>query len=106
MDIFKTINQRLSVEYIDTGLDNNSTHKYRIKAFTFNDVESAPTQPLVATTKPLPKVQQILEYQIIFLEKYFNLGCFTNSDIVKYDIHRSIYSSFGYKKLQVLMLIL
>ena len=40
----KTVNERLSVEYIDTGLDNNSTHKYRIKAFTFNDVESAPTR--------------------------------------------------------------
>ena len=95
----KTINQRLSVEYIDTGLDNNSTHKYRIKAFTFNDVESAPTPPLVATTKPLPKGPANIRISDNIPRKIFlTWDASPTEDIIRYDIHRSIYSSFGYKK--------
>lgn len=95
----KTINQRLSVEYIDTGLENNSTHKYRIKAFTFNDVESAPTQPLVATTKPLPKGPANIRVSDNIPRKIFlTWDASPTPDIVRYDIHRSIYSSFGYRK--------
>ena len=95
----KTVNERLSVEYIDTGLDNNSTHKYRIKAFTFNDVESAPTQTLVATTKPLPKGPSNIRVSDNIPKKIFlTWDASPASDIVKYDIHRSIYSSFSYKK--------
>jgi fibronectin type 3 domain-containing protein len=52
--LLKTINERLQVEYVDTGLDNNSSYKYRIKAFSFDDVEAAPSKVVVGKTKPLP----------------------------------------------------
>ena len=29
--LLKTINERLQAEYVDTGLDNNTSYKYRIK---------------------------------------------------------------------------
>ena len=48
------IENRLSAEFIDTGLDDNTTYKYRIKAFSFGDVESAPTKVLRQKTKALP----------------------------------------------------
>ena len=96
----KTINQRLSVEYIDTGLDNNSSYKYRIKAFTFNDVESAPTADIIAKTKALPLGASNIRISDNIPKKIFlTWDASTSSDIVKYEIHRSIYSSFGYKKI-------
>ncbi|MGE4462738.1 MAG: hypothetical protein AB7D49_09890 [Arcobacter sp.] len=95
----KTINQRLSVEYIDTGLDNNTAYKYRVKAFTFNDVESATSKPVVAKTKPLPTGPANVRASNNIPKKIFLAWDVSpTQDIIKYDIHRSIYSSFGYKK--------
>lgn len=95
----KTINQRLSVEYIDTGLDNNTTYKYRIKAFTFSDVESAPTPPLIAKTKAITAGIKNLKVSNNIPKKVFlTWEASPNSDVVRYDIHRSSYSAFGYKK--------
>lgn len=95
----KTINQRLSVEYIDTGLDNNTAYKYRVKAFTFNDVESATSKPVVAKTKPLPTGPSNVRASNNIPKKIFLAWDVSpTQDIIKYDIHRSIYSSFGYKK--------
>jgi uncharacterized protein len=96
----KTIEQRLQVEYIDTGLDNNSTHKYRIKAFTFKNVESAPSETVIGKTKPLPlgamnvkgTNNQAKKITITWEPSQTN-------DVIKYEIHRSSYSSFGYKKM-------
>lgn len=96
----KTVNQRLSVEYIDTGLENNTAYKYRIKAFTFNDVESAPTQAIVAKTKALPLgVSNVRISDNIPKKIFLTWEPSTTSDVIKYEIHRSIYTSFGYKKI-------
>lgn len=96
----KTINQRLSVEYIDTGLENNTAYKYRVKAFTFNDVESATSKPVVAKTKPLPVGPANVRASNNIPKKIFLAWDATSTqDVIKYDIHRSIYSSFGYKKI-------
>ena len=62
-------------------LDNNATYKYRIKAFTFNDVESAPTATL-GKTKALPKMFQILCIKIIFLKNQYTWNASPTSDII------------------------
>ncbi|QKF73116.1 fibronectin type III domain-containing protein [Aliarcobacter faecis] len=95
-----TINQRLSAEYIDTGLSNASKHKYRVKAFTFDDVESAPTNVLEAVTKPAPKsVSGVKASNNIPKKIFLTWSASPTSDVVQYEIHRSSYESFGYKKI-------
>ncbi|WP_198306130.1 fibronectin type III domain-containing protein [Arcobacter vandammei] len=94
-----TINQRLSAEYIDTGLSNATAHKYRVKSFTFDDVESAPTKVLEATTKPAPKpVTGVKASNNIPKKVFLTWNASATSDVVQYEIHRSSYESFGYKK--------
>lgn len=95
-----TVNQRLSAEYMDTGLKNNTSHKYRIKAFSFEDVESAPTKILEAKTKPAPKAVAGVKASNNIPKKIFlTWNESSTQDVIKYDIHRSIYESFGYKKI-------
>ena len=96
----KTINERLLAEYIDTGLDNNTSYKYRVKAFTFNDVESAPSQAVVAKTKPLPidalniRASDNQPRRVVLIWE-----ASPTTDVVKYEVHRSIFSSLGYSKI-------
>jgi fibronectin type 3 domain-containing protein len=96
----KTVEQRLQVEYIDTGLDNNTSYKYRVKAFTFNHVESAPTPTLVAKTKALPKDATNISVTNN-LPKKINItwNASASNDIIKYEIHRSSYSVLGFSKI-------
>ncbi|WP_108527784.1 fibronectin type III domain-containing protein [Arcobacter lacus] len=95
-----TVNQRLSAEYLDTGLENNTTYQYRIKAFTFEDVESAPTKTLSAKTKPAPKSPTSVKASNNIPKKIFiTWSPSQNQDIIAYDIHRSSYSSFGFSKI-------
>ncbi|MFY4759479.1 fibronectin type III domain-containing protein [Aliarcobacter butzleri] len=94
-----TVNQRLSAEYLDTGLENNTTYQYRIKAFTFEDVESAPTKTLSAKTKPAPKSPTNVKASNNIPKKIFSTWSPSqNQDIIGYDIYRSSYSSFGFSK--------
>ena len=96
-----TVNQRLSAEYLDTGLSNSSKHKYRVKAFTFDDVESAPTKVLEAVTKPAPKSVTGLKASNNIPKKIFLAwNASPTNDVVQYEIHRSNYESFGYKKIE------
>ena len=50
-----TVRQRLQVEYIDDNLKDNTEYSYRIKAVTFDGIESQPSAIVTAVTKPLPK---------------------------------------------------
>ncbi len=50
-----TIKGRLNAEYIDEGLKDNTRYEYRLKAVTFNDIISKPSQSVTVTTKALPK---------------------------------------------------
>lgn len=57
-DTFKkiaTVEGRLSAEYIDEGLKDNTRYEYRLKAITYNGILSKPTPSVTVTTKPLPK---------------------------------------------------
>lgn len=95
-----TVKQRLSAEYIDTGLKNNTSHKYRVKAFSFEDVESAPTKILEAKTKPAPKPATGVKASNNIPKKIFlTWTASITDDVVQYQIHRSNYESFGYKKI-------
>ncbi len=56
-DDFKKIAQlegRLNAEYIDPKLNDGQIYKYRIKAITFDNIESQPSQIVQAVTKQLP----------------------------------------------------
>lgn len=45
---------RLSAEYIDAKLDDGQIYKYRVKAITFDNVLSQPSEIVQAVTKQLP----------------------------------------------------
>jgi len=95
----KKIKGRLESEYIDDGLDNSETFKYRITAYTFEDVSTSPSEAVTAKTKALPNGVQNLSAtsnepkKIILAWEPSVTG-----DIVKYEIHRSAIKSFGFKK--------
>lgn len=95
----KTVEQRLQVEYIDTGLDNNTSYKYRIKAFTFNNVESAPTPAVVGKTKALPLDVTNIQVSNNQAKKIIiTWNTSPTADVIKYEIHRSSFSSLGFSK--------
>ncbi len=48
------IEGRFQVEYIDTKLEDNIVYMYRLKAYTFDGIESQPSEIVRAQTKPLP----------------------------------------------------
>ncbi|MDD3506192.1 MAG: hypothetical protein PHX65_06550 [Sulfurimonas sp.] len=49
-----TINGRLNAEFIDKDLKDNFTYKYRIRALTFDNLLSNPSQEVKVVTKKLP----------------------------------------------------
>lgn len=51
-----TVKGRLSAEYIDDGLSDNKSYKYRVLAKTAGGVLTMPSQVINGTTKPLPKM--------------------------------------------------
>ncbi len=48
------IPNRLSAEYIDRNLEDNSVYNYRIRVKMYNGLISAPSEVVTAQTKPLP----------------------------------------------------
>lgn len=55
-----TIKGRLNAEYIDTKLEDNTRYEYRLKAITYNDILSKPTESVSVVTKaPPPPVRSI-----------------------------------------------
>ena len=50
-----TIEGRLSAEYIDADLEDNTVYKYRLRVKTFDDIISKPTEVVTVVTKPLPE---------------------------------------------------
>lgn len=54
-DEIATINNRLHAEYIDKDLDDNRVYKYRLRALTYDNIRSEPSEVVKVITKPLPK---------------------------------------------------
>jgi len=94
------IDQRLSAEYIETGLKDNTIHKYRIKAFSFDDVESAPTPILEAKTKPAPLPPTNLRASNNIPRGIFlTWDSSPTPDVIEYQVHRSGYRALAYSKI-------
>lgn len=53
-DTLSTVKGRLQAEYIDDGLKNSESCKYRVIAYDFKDIASNPSEAVVGTTKALP----------------------------------------------------
>lgn len=99
--LLKTINERLQAEYVDTGLDNNTSYKYRIKAFSFDDVEAAPTKVVVGKTKALPASPTNVRASNSESKRIsLSWNASPTADVIKYEIHRSTFSAFGYSKIK------
>ena len=54
-DTLETLDGRLQAEFIDTDLDDNVIYKYRVIAYTFDDIRSDTSLVVSAQTKPLPR---------------------------------------------------
>ncbi len=99
--LLKTVKERLQVEYLDTGLENNTSYKYRLKAFSFDDVESAPTKVVIGKTKPLPSGATNIRATNSEPKKIvISWNASATDDVVKYEIHRSTFRALGYEKVK------
>lgn len=98
-----TIKGRLQAEYIDTSLNNSESCKYRIIAYTFDNIKSNPSEAVVAKTKALPIGPQAVMASNN-LPKKINLTWQVSptSDVIKYAIYRSPFKSIGYSKIKEL----
>lgn len=93
-----TIDGRLSAEYIDTKLDDNRVYKYRLRAVTYEDIESTPSDIAKVVTKPLPK--PVADLQATTAEpRQILLSWKANpeKDIAFYNIYRSTSGNGNYR---------
>ncbi len=92
-----TIKNRLQAEYVDKDLDDNRVYKYRLRAITYEGIESTPSSIVKVNTKPLPKTVQDLfattkEPRKILL----SWSASTDKDHDYYNIYRSTSGDGGY----------
>ncbi len=98
----KKIKGRLQSEYIDTNLDNDESFKYRITAYTFEDIATNPSSAVTAKTKALPMgVQQLRATNNEPKKILVGWEASVTPDVIKYEILRSSIKSFGFSKLKV-----
>lgn len=94
------IENRLSAEFIDTGLEDNTVYKYRVKAFSYGDIESAPSPILEAKTKPIPLPPvNVRSSNNIPKKIYITWSASPTQDVVQYRIYKSSYKSLGYSNI-------
>jgi fibronectin type 3 domain-containing protein len=92
---------RLQSEYIDTRLDNNESFKYRVTAYTFENVSTKPSDVITAKTKALPiGIQNLTATNNEPKKILLGWQASVTGDILKYEIHRSSIKSFGYSKIK------
>lgn len=95
----KTIKGRLNAEYIDSNLGNNETFKYRVIAYTFEDIATQPSKVVTAKTKPLPIGVQNLQVTTNQPKKIvLRWEPSPTEDVIKYVIYRSPFKSIGFTK--------
>jgi len=97
--LLKRIKGRLNAEYIDNNLGNNKTHKYRVTAYTFEDIATQPSKITTATTKPLPIGPQNVQATVNQPKKIdLKWEPSPTEDVLKYVIYRSPFESLGFTK--------
>ena len=97
--IYKVRN-RLSAEYIDTGLKDNTTYYYRIVSVTFNGIISNPSKIIEATTKALPtSITQANASQDIAKKIIVKWQTLDNDNIKGYNVFVSTNPNKYFKKI-------
>jgi|LSQX01.2.fsa_nt_gb fibronectin type 3 domain-containing protein len=88
---------RLNAEFIDTGLKDNHTYRYRILAVTYDDIVSYPSEIVTATTKPLPKmVENVLATRDLPKKILLTWDASNEGDISHYRVYRAPTSVLFY----------
>jgi len=93
-----TLKGRLNAEYIDENLKDNYVYRYRIKALTYDDILSTPSQIVKVVTKALPvsvsgiKATTTLPHEIKITWKKSK-----QKDFERYYLYRSSKINSGYE---------
>ncbi len=86
-----TIDGRLNAEYIDSGLKDNKTFKYRVRVKTFDGLVSKPSKVVQAGTKPLPPVVENLKASYNLPKKILlTWDPTSDKDFAYYKVYRAI----------------
>ena len=81
---------RLQAEYIDTGLKDKYTYRYRVRVETFDGIVSTPSEIVKVVTKPLPPVVTGLQATTDLPKKIFLTWNKSNyKDFERYYLYRS-----------------
>lgn len=85
-----TVDGRLSAEYMDKGLKDKFTYKYRIKALTYEGVISNPSEEVSVVTKALPnELTQITATTDLPKRIEINWERTTTEDFSNYNLYRA-----------------
>ncbi len=92
-----TINNRLNAEYIDRDLDDNRVYKYRLRAVTFEEIRSTPSEIVKVVTKPLPAMVRNVQATTAEPKKiHISWKANSEKDLAFYNIYRSSSSNGSY----------
>lgn len=92
-----TINNRLNAEYIDKELDDNRVYKYRLRAVTFEEITSTPSEIVKVVTKPLPAMVRNVQATTAEPKKiHISWKANSEKDLAFYNIYRSDSSNGSY----------
>lgn len=97
------INSRLLVEYLDTGLEDNTSYEYRVFAYNTNKTYSLPSKSVKATTKPKPTpITNFTATTNIPKQITLKWDLHPNPEITQYNLFRSNFESSFFSKLATL----
>jgi len=93
-----TIMGRLNAEYIDAELDDNYVYIYRIRAVTFDDIVSTPSEGVKVVTKALPRaVVNIKTTNNLAKKIQISWDASTQEDFELYHVYKSKNMDGGYE---------
>ena len=91
------VNKRLSAEYIDEDLKDKYVYKYRVRALTYDDIISTPSQIVKVVTKALPKeVANIRASRDLPKKIVIQWDATKTKDFSHYNLYRSESSDSSY----------
>lgn len=93
-----TLEGRLSAEYIDTDLEDDHVYKYRLRANTYDNLTSTPSEIAKVVTKPLPDIiQNVVASTNVAKKITLTWSASTQKDFAYYNVYRgSSASSYSY----------